>query len=155
MKIISMKGLVEKAHGKLCQHDRNIVAYRKKDGAMYSARRCNDRDLEQKPYSDKELEVKSTFASKSKIAGAWSRANRVYKEGSRVIDLKACTEDYRKMRAAFDAQDKIVTFQAFVWAQVKDGVVVVPDVSVGSSASPVTGNGGGSSTPAPSGEGDF
>ena len=32
MKIISMKGLVEKAHGKICQDDNNSVSYRKKDG---------------------------------------------------------------------------------------------------------------------------
>lgn len=146
MKIISLKGLVEKAHGKICQDDNNSVAYRKKDGAMFSNRRCHNRDLKQKPYTAKELDIHNKFAINSKAAAAWSRANRKYKEGTRDIDLKACTEDYRKMRAAFDAQDKIVSFQAFVWAQVKDGVVVVPDVtpSITPSGEDPTPSGGGS-----------
>ena len=45
MKIISMKGLVEKASGKVCQDDNNSVSYRKKDGKMFSMRRCHVRDL--------------------------------------------------------------------------------------------------------------
>ncbi len=129
MKIISLKGLVEKAHGKICRDDNNSVAYRKKDGAMFSNRRCHNRDLKQKPYTTKELSIHNKFTINSKAAAAWTRANRKYKEGTRVIDLDACTEDYRKMRTAFDAQNKIVSFQAFVWSHVKDGVVVVPDVT--------------------------
>ena len=156
MKIISMKGLVEKASGKVCQDDNNSVSYRKKDGKMFSMRRCHVRDLEKKPYTERELAVKNQFAEKAKIAAAWSRANRVYKTDSREIDLKASSEDYRKMRAAFDAQDKVSTFQAFVWNQIQDGAVVVPDITVGSSGSTA---GSGSQTPsggssqAPSGSG--
>ena len=48
------------------------------------------------------------------------------------------------MRAAFDAQDKVSTFQAFVWNHIQDGAVVVPDVAVGSSGSTA---GSGSQTP--------
>ena len=144
MKIISMKGLVEKASGKVCQDDNNSVSYRKKDGKMFSMRRCHVRDLEKKPYTERELAVKTLFAENAKIAAAWSRANRVYKTDSREIDLKASSEDYRKMRAAFDAQDKVSTFQAFVWNHIQDGAVVVPDVTVGSSGSTA---GSGSQTP--------
>lgn len=144
MKIISMKGLVEKASGKVCQDDNNSVSYRKKDGKMFSMRRCHVRDLEKKPYTERELAVKTLFAENAKIAAAWSRANRVYKTDSREIDLKASSEDYRKMRAAFDAQDKVSTFQAFVWNHIQDGAVVVPDVAVGSSGSTA---GSGSQTP--------
>ena len=148
MKIISMKGLVEKASGKVCQDDNNSVSYRKKDGKMFSMRRCHVRDLEKKPYTERELAVKNQFAEKAKIAAAWSRANRVYKTDSREIDLKASSEDYRKMRAAFDAQDKVSTFQAFVWNHIQDGAVVVPDITVGSSGSSA---GSGSQTPSGSG----
>ena len=130
-----MKGLVEKAHGKICQDDNNSVTYRKKDGKMFSSRRCNERDLDKKPYSERELEIQSDFTETSQIAAAWTKANRVYKANSRTIDLDNCTEDYKKMRAAFDAQDKIVTFQAFVWAQIQNGAVVVPDVEVASGSS--------------------
>jgi len=135
MKIISMKGLVETASGKICQDDNNSVSYRKKDGKMFSARRCNERDLDKKPYTSRELAIQTSFTTKSQLAATWTKANRVYKKDSnnqptRVIDLQASTSDYRKMRAAFDAQDKIPTFQAFVWAQIKNGVVVVPDVEV-------------------------
>ena len=144
MKIISMKGLVEKASGKVCQDDNNSVSYRKKDGKMFSMRRCHVRDLEKKPYTERELAIKNQFAEKAKIAAAWSRANRVYKTDSREIDLKASSEDYRKMRAAFDAQDKVSTFQAFVWNHIQDGAVVVPDITVGSSGSTA---GSGSQTP--------
>ena len=155
MKIISMKGLVEKASGKVCQDDNNSVSYRKKDGKMFSMRRCHVRDLEKKPYTERELAIKNQFAEKAKIAAAWSRANRVYKTDSREIDLKASSEDYRKMRAAFDAQDKVSTFQAFVWNHIQDGAVVVPDVAVGNSGStagsgsqtPSGGSGSGSQTP--------
>ena len=52
------------------------------------------------------------------------------------------------MRAAFDAQDKVSTFQAFVWNHIQDGAVVVPDVAVGSSGSTA-----GSGSQAPSGGG--
>ena len=148
MKIISMKGLVEKASGKVCQDDNNSVSYRKKDGKMFSMRRCHVRDLEKKPYTERELAIKNQFAEKAKIAAAWSRANRVYKTDSREIDLKASSEDYRKMRAAFDAQDKVSTFQAFVWNHIQDGAVVVPDVAVGSSGSTAP---SGSQTPSGSG----
>ena len=144
MKIISMKGLVEKASGKVCQDDNNSVSYRKKDGKMFSMRRCHVRDLEKKPYTERELAVKNQFAEKAKIAAAWSKANRVYKTDSREIDLMASSEDYRKMRAAFDAQDKVSTFQAFVWNHIQDGAVVVPDVAVGNSGSTA---GSGSQTP--------
>ena len=152
MKIISMKGLVEKASGKVCQDDNNSVSYRKKDGKMFSMRRCHVRDLEKKPYTERELAVKTLFAENAKIAAAWSRANRVYKTDSREIDLKASSEDYRKMRAAFDAQDKVSTFQAFVWNHIQDGAVVVPDITVGSSGSTAgsgsqTPSGGGSQNP--------
>jgi len=143
MKIISMKGLVEKAHGKICQDDNNSVSYRKKDGKMFSSRRCNERDLDKKPYSERELEIQSDFTETSQIAAAWTKANRVYKANSRTIDLDNCTEDYKKMRAAFDAQDKIVTFQAFVWAQIQNGAVVVPDVEVTGGGSPSAGSGTG------------
>ena len=140
MKIISMKGLVEKASGKVCQHDNNSVTYRKKDGMMFSQRRCNPRDLQYKPYTEKEKKIKSDFGTKSKIAAAWTKANRVYRPNSRIIDLAASSEAYRKMRVAFDAQNKIPTFQAFVWSCIKDGVVVVPDVSLAGSGTggPVT-----------------
>jgi len=151
MKIISMKGLVEKAHGKICQDDNNSVAYRKKDGAMFSNRRCHERDLNEKPYSAREIEIRNQFTINSKAAAAWTRANRKYKENSREIDLAASTEDYRKMRAAYNAQDDIVSFQAFVWSQVKNGAVVVPDVDAGTSPS---GGSGGNSSPTPSGGGE-
>lgn len=124
-----MKGLVEAAHGKICQDDNNSVTYRKKDGKMFSMRRCNDRNLETKPYTDKELRIHSSFGQTSKIAAAWTQKNRVYKQNSRIIDLNGSTEEYRKMRTAFDAQNKIPTFQAFVWSCIKDGVVVVPATS--------------------------
>ena len=147
-----MKGLVEKAHGKICQDDNNSVSYRKKDGKMFSQRRCNNRNLETNPYTSKELAVQSDFTTKSKIAAAWTKANRVFNSESRgIIDLAASSEDYRKMRAAFNAQDKIPTFQAFVWAQIKNGVVVVPGTSGTSGTTPTpgggsTGGGSGSST---------
>ena len=135
MKIISMKGLVEKASGKVCQDDNNSVSYRKKDGKMFSMRRCHVRDLEKNPYTEREKAVRTNFAEKCKIAAAWTKANRVYKTDSREIDLNGSTEAYRKMRAAFDAQDKIATFQAFVWNHIQDGVVVVPDVDIDGSSS--------------------
>ncbi|GEM_PF-4603271 len=130
-----MKGLVEKAHGKICQDDNNSVSYRKKDGQMFSQRRCNPRNLETNPYSERELEVQTDFGETSQIAAAWTQANRVYKANSRKIDLAASTADYRKMRAAFEAQDEIVTFQAFVWSKVVNGAVVVPDVAVSGGSS--------------------
>ena len=135
MKIISMKGLVEKASGKVCQDDNNSVSYRKKDGKMFSMRRCHVRDLEKNPYTEREKAVRINFAEKCKIAAAWTKANRVYKTDSREIDLNGSTEAYRKMRAAFDAQDKIATFQAFVWNHIQDGAVVVPDVDIDGSSS--------------------
>ena len=149
MKIISMKGLVEKASGKVCQDDNNSVSYRKKDGKMFSMRRCHVRALEKKPYSERELAVHSSFAEKSNIAAAWTKANRVYMADSREIDLKGSTEAYRKMRAAFDAQNKVSTFQAFVWNQIKDGAVVVPDVAIsgGSGEAGGSASAGGSQTP--------
>lgn len=142
-----MKGLVEKAHGKICQDDNNSVSYRKKDGKMFSQRRCYVRDLKIKPYTDSELQIQSNFTQMSKIASAWTKANRKYKPKSHTVDLDASSEDYRKMRAAFDAQDVIPTFQAFVTKQIKNGVVVVPDVeldetSSGAGSTPSAGGGG-------------
>ena len=135
MKIISMKGLVEKASGKICQHDNNSVSYRKKDGMMFSQRRCNPRDLQYKPYSEKEKKVQTVFTQNIQIVSAWTKANRVYRPNSRIVDLAASTEAYRKMRAAFDVQNKTPTFQAFVWSCIKDGVVVVPDISLSGTGS--------------------
>ena len=135
MKIISMKGLVEKASGKVCQDDNNSVSYRKKDGKMFSVRRCHVRDLEKNPYTERELAIHTSFTEKSKIASAWTRANRRFMTNSDKIDLNGSTEAYRKMRAAFDAQDKIATFQAFVWNHIQDGAVVVPDVDIEGSSS--------------------
>ena len=145
--------------GRACKHEKVYTRVNRKTGACYSAQLCNPN-----PYrNEKQQKVTTAFAVVSAAISAWIATEKAKSTPS---------EDYKKVKLAFDRQTRYSTLRGMMMAKgmfkVENGKVVVdpnantsfasvsgtvqlPDGSANSGSAPA--GSGGSGSQAPSGGG--
>ena len=143
--------------GRACKHEKVYTRVNRKTGACYSAQLCNPN-----PYrNEKQQKVTTAFAVVSAAISAWIATEKA---------KSAPSDDYKKVKLAFDRQTRYSTLRGMMMAKgmykVENGKVVV-DVNANSSFATVSGtvqipdgpanapagSGSGSGSQAPSGGG--
>ena len=136
--------------GRACKHENVYTRVNKKTGQCYSAQLCNPN-----PYrNEKQQKVTTAFAVVSAAISAWIATEKAKSTPS---------EDYKKVKLAFDRQTRYSTLRGMMMAKgmfkVENGKVVV-DLNANSSFATVSGtvqlpagSGSTSGSQAPSGSG--
>ena len=137
---VTVNHMFSSVSGKLCRKETTCISYNKQTGKMYSTERhgCTQ------PNTELQMQARSTFTTKAKLAASWWKAN---KPSAANADG---TEAYQKVKAAFKTQIKIGNPYSYLRSLVTDDLKVMlgdTDITDGVTAS------GGSSSSAPSGGG--
>lgn len=105
----------ESMSGKLCSRSKTCIALNKKTGKMvrYDVHQaCN-------PNTAKQQAQRTAFASNAKVASAWWKQNKP-------AEGQTPTADYRRLKEAFDAQNRIGNIYGYLCSCVqKDGTIVI------------------------------
>ncbi len=139
MSKVTLNHMFTSASGKLCKKEGTYVAYNKRTGKMYTAEYHSRETV----HTDVLDAVRSTFATKAKLASAWWTANKPTQEST------LGTEAYQQVIKAYKSQTKIGNPYSYLRSLVTDDLKVMlgtADLTNGATAGSASGSGSGSSS---------
>ena len=103
--------LVEALSGKVCRHSNIYFATHQRTGKVYSRRLCMPST---KPATPAQLEIRAKFSATLTAVNNWLTKNQP------TTDLPNGSEEYQKVRSAFEAQHNIDSWRAFLFKRMFD-----------------------------------
>ena len=116
--------IVDHAKGKLCQHSNTAFATNSKSGTCYTITRHPENYNITATEGQKAQRI--AFGAAAKTVSTWVKAQKTVSSDGKTVTFSA---DYKKMKAAYDAQSKIAGFAAYVRSRIDpdDNSIVLPE----------------------------